>query len=113
MLDESTLAVARRRIETLMRLIVARRGSPYRAGWRIWSTAFSYAPESTELMWPIWLLWGALTDWAEVKPAEADQAESAMRRAAEEWLALPNNPEAQRAYFERWLYDEMGIERPQ
>jgi hypothetical protein len=112
MSDEPALAIARRRIETVMRLIVARRGSAYRAGWRIWATAMHYAPESTQIMWPLWLLWGALTDWVEVKPEEADQAESAMRRAAHEWLALPDNAEAQRAYFDRWLYDEMGYERP-
>src|SRR5262249_7298873 len=109
---EPPVAIARRQIESVMRLIVARRGSAYRAGWRIWKTAMQHAPESTEFMWPLWLLWGALTDWAEAKPEEADSAESAMRRAAQEWLALPDNSEAQRAYFDRWLYEEMGYERP-
>lgn len=113
MSDEVTLAAARRRIETLMRLIVARRGPAYRAGWRIWGTAMKHAPQSTELMWPMWLLWGALTDWVEVKPGETEQAESAMRRAAGEWLTLPDNVEAQRTYFHRWLYDEIGYERPE
>jgi hypothetical protein len=112
MLDEPTLTVARRRIETVMRLIVARRGSGYRAGRRIWATAMRHAPESTEIMWPLWLLWGALTDWVEAKPDEAIQAESAMRRAAQEWLVLPDNAEAQREYFDRWLYEEIGYERP-
>jgi hypothetical protein len=36
-----------------------------------------------------------------------------MIRAAQEWLSLPENAEAQRAYFDRWLYDELGYERPQ
>jgi hypothetical protein len=112
MSDEAAVAVARRRIETLMRLIVARRGSAFRAGRRIWATAMHHAPESTEIMRPLWLLWGSLTDWVEVKAAETDQAESAMRRAAQEWLALTDNAEAQRAYFDRWLYEEMGYERP-
>ncbi len=109
---EPALAVARRRIETAMRLIVARRGSAYRAGARIWATAMNSAPESTDIMWPLWLLWGALTDWVEVNPEEAEEAESAMRRAAHEWLNLSDNAEAQRGYFDRWLYDEMGYERP-
>ena len=95
MSDEATLAAARRRIETLMRRIAARRGPGYRAGWRIWGTAMHHAPQSTELMWPMWLLWGALTDWVEVKPDETEQVESAMRRAAGEWLTLPDNAEAQ------------------
>ena len=72
-----------------------------------------HADASHEVMWPMWLLWGALTDWIEVKPEETPQAEAAMRRAAQEWLATRDEVEAQRAYFERWLYEEMGIERPQ
>ena len=96
-----------------MRLIVSRERPPYRAGSRIWSTAMRNADASHEVMWPMWLLWGALTDWIEVKPEETAQAEAAMRRAAQEWLATPDEVEAQRAYFERWLYEEMGIERPQ
>ena len=64
-------------------------------------------------MWPLWLIWGALTDWVEQRPAETEQAESAMARAAQEWLSLPENADGQRAYFDRWLYDELGYERPQ
>lgn len=112
MSNETTLPVARRHVETCMRLIVAQRGSAYRAGWRIWGTAMRHASVSDNIMWPLWLLWGALTDWVEVKPEETDQAESAMRRAASEWLALPDNSEAQHTYFDKWLYDEMGYERP-
>ena len=96
-----------------MRLIVSRRGSAYRAAWRIWGTAMVHATDSNTIMWPLWLIWGALTDWVEQKPAEAEQAESSMIRAAQEWLSLPETDEAQRAYFDRWLYDELGYERPQ
>ena len=95
-----------------MRLIVSRDRPPYRAGRRIWGTALAHASASDEVMWPTWLLWGALTDWVEVKPAETEQAESAMRRAAREWLSLPDTAEAQRAYFDRWLFEEVGYERP-
>ena len=95
-----------------MRLIVSRDGSPYRAGVRIWATAMTHSPESDAILYPLWLLWGALTDRIERKPAETEQAESAMRRAAREWLSLPDSLEAQRAYFDRWLYEEMGYERP-
>jgi len=113
MAEDAAIAVARRDIEACMRLIVSRRGSAYRAAWRIWGTAMVHATNSNTIMWPLWLIWGALTDWVEQKPAEAEQAESSMIRAAQEWLSLPETDEAQRAYFDRWLYDELGYERPQ
>lgn len=113
MSDEAALAVAKRDIEACMRLIVSRRGSAYRAAWRVWGTAMRHAADSETIMWPMWLIWGALTDSVEQKPAEGDQAESAMIRAAQEWLSLPESAEAQRAYFDRYLYDELGYERPQ
>lgn len=96
-----------------MRVILSGEKPPYRAGRRIWATAMQHASSSDEIMWPLWLLWGALTDWVEVKPDETEQAESAMRRAAQEWLSLPDNVEAQRTYFDRWLYEEMGYDRPE
>ena len=71
-----------------------------------------HARGADEVLWPTWLLWGALTDWIEVRPAETDRAELAMRRAAREWLSLLDDGEARREYFDRWLYDEMGYERP-
>jgi hypothetical protein len=113
MAEDAAIAVARRDIEACMRLIVSRRGSAYRAAWRIWVTAMVHATDSNTIMWPLWLIWGALTDWVEQKPAEAEQAESSMILAAQEWLSLPETDEAQRAYFDRWLYDECGYERPQ
>jgi hypothetical protein len=33
-------------------------------------------------------LWGALTDWVELKPAEQDRARAEMIRAARDWLTL-------------------------
>jgi len=113
MSDEAALTVAKRDIEACMRLIVSRRGSAYRAASRVWGTAMRHATDSEPIMYPLWLLWGALTDWVEQRPAEAELAESAMIRAAQEWLLLPENAEAQGAYFDRWLYDELGYERPQ
>lgn len=112
MSDDAALAVARRDIEACLRLIVSRRGPAYRAAWRVWGTAMRHATDAETIMWPLWLIWGALTDWVENKPAEAEQAEAAMIRAAQEWLSLPEDSQAQRAYFDRWLYDELGYERP-
>ena len=112
MAEDAPIADARRDIEACMRQIVSRRGSDC-AAWRIWGTAAEHATDSKTIMWPLWLIWGALTDWVEQKPAEAEQAESSMIRAAQEWLSLPETDEAQRAYFDRWLYDELGYQRPQ
>lgn len=112
MADDTALDVAKRDIEACMRLIASRRGSAYRAAWRVWGTAMRHATDSDTIMWPLWLMWGALTDWVEQRPAETEQAVSAMARAALEWLSLPENGEIQRAYFDRWLYDELGYERP-
>lgn len=55
----------------------------------------------------MWLLWGALTDWVEVKPDEESGANGAMRRAAREWLELPRDSGSTREFFDRWL-DELG-----
>jgi Protein of unknown function (DUF2510) len=59
----------------------------------------------------LWLVWGSLTDWVENKPHETAQAETEMRRAAREWLALPDDEPNVRAYFDRWVYDEMEYAR--
>ena len=101
-----------RRIQADMSTIVAADGDPYEAAWRIWGEAMSAASESHDIMWPLWLLWGALTDWVEVKPDDALVARETMRRAAAEWLALPHEAGPRAAYFDRWLYHEMGYEHP-
>jgi hypothetical protein len=61
----------------------------------------------------MYCLWGALTDWVELKPDEEDSAFAEMVRAAREWLALdPHDRDAVRRYFDHWLYDVCGYERP-
>ena len=95
--------------------LVAGTVNPYEAGREIHSTAMSAASgDSTdaEQCWALWLLWGALTDWVEMKPNEQAEAEESMRRAAEEWLALYDGEPQWRRYFDHWLYTEMGMERP-
>ncbi|MFE5406644.1 hypothetical protein ACFQ9Z_36100 [Streptomyces sp. NPDC056580] len=60
-----------------------------------------------------WLanIWGELTDWVELRPAETDQAETHVIAAAHEWLAVEGDREAEAQYFARWL-DLLGCERP-
>lgn len=95
-----------------MKRIVDGDGDPCEAAERIWSEAMGTAVQSHDIMWPLWLLWGALTDRVDENPDEASVAREAMRRAAEEWLALPPESSARTAYFDRWLYEEMGYDRP-
>ncbi len=90
-----------------MRKIVAGEGEPYDAGLRIWRDAFSHAAKFQDVVWPMWLLWGALTDWVEVKADQKSLAEQAMRRASREWLDLARDPDSVKQYFERW-FEELG-----
>ncbi len=61
----------------------------------------------------MYCLWAALTDWVELKPDEEDRAFAEMARAAREWLALdPHDGDAVLKYFDYWLYDVCGYERP-
>ena len=109
--QDDTLKEALLRIEADLREIATSEHSVYDAGWRVYSEALGHADKSRDILWPLWLMWGALTDWLENRPHEANEAEAAMRRAAREWLSLANDQSARDAYFERWLYDELGYER--
>ncbi|MEU8217972.1 hypothetical protein AB0C47_19610 [Micromonospora taraxaci] len=62
----------------------------------------------------MYCLWGALTDRVELKPDEEDRALAEMARAAREWLAVDHgDSDAIRRYFDYWLYDVCGYERPE
>jgi len=99
-------------IENEMRRILEGRSRPYDSAWKIWAKAMSLISPSPNVMHPLWLIWGSLTDWVENRPEETLQAESKMRQAAKEWLEL-NRDDAneEKAYLDRWVYDEMGYER--
>jgi hypothetical protein len=95
--------------------LVSGTAEPYAAGRHIQFTAMAASGGDSldgEHCWALWLLWGALTDWVEQKPGERPKAEEAMRRAAKEWLELPDGEPAWRRYFDYWLYSELGLERP-
>ncbi len=94
--------------------LVAGCPDPYEIGRNIHSAAMSAASGDSpdaEQCWALWLLWGALTDWVEQRPDERSEAVKLMRRAAKEWLELPDEEPAWRRYFDHWLYSEMGMER--
>ena len=109
---EDPISAALLRIEEDMRSITSRDADPCEAGRRIWAEAFPLAGESKDLMWPLWLQWGGLTDWIAMKPEETHRAQEAMRRASREWLLGDGQASSRRAYFEKWLYEELGLERP-
>lgn len=103
------------RIRARVQELVGGFADPYEAGRDIWATAMAASGGDSldgEHCWALWLLWGALTDWVEQKPGEKLKAEETMRRAAKEWLELPDGEPAWRRYFDHWLYSEMGLERP-
>ncbi|MEU8795578.1 hypothetical protein [Streptomyces sp. NPDC048643] len=55
-------------------------------------------------------LWGALTDWVELKPDEEALAVGHMVSAAREWLALDHeDDDAVRGYLVRW-HDFVGYD---
>jgi hypothetical protein len=61
----------------------------------------------------MYVLWGDLTDWVELKLAEQDRANAKMVRAAREWLVLnPRDSNAVDRYFDYWLHDVFVHERP-
>ena len=91
-------------IERWMRKMLQEQLEPEDAGRKIWALAGRSASQSFETLMPLWLIWGALTDWVETKPAEKSAAEKEMLKAASEWLALPNGDFAARdRYLDRWL----------
>jgi hypothetical protein len=101
-------------INSDMVLIANRIGDSYEAAVRIWSIAFSHAPISPDLMHPLWLIWGQLTDRVETESHARADIDATMRRAAEEWLAIPSSDtDALKIYLDRWVYDEIGYPRPE
>jgi hypothetical protein len=88
---------------------------PYVAAREMWALAMRNAPRpdgsADDEAWAHWLIWGALTDRIEVRPAERTQAEVAIVAAAREWLAVEAVPEARLAFFDRMVYDVCGYQR--
>jgi hypothetical protein len=72
----------------------------------VWQYSFGVVGEEDWIYHPLWLLWGALTDWVEMEPEETEQAEAAMREAAQAFLPISDDDDALRLYFDRWLYEE-------
>jgi len=98
--------------------LVEGREGPYAAAKEMGSAGFdgSFCEEKApdpEHCKALWLLWGALTDWIELKPEQSVEAEDSMRRAAAEWLEVADEEPRWRDYFQHWLYAEMGYTPPE
>ncbi|MEU0963600.1 hypothetical protein ABZ328_29255 [Micromonospora aurantiaca] len=82
---------------------------PYEVGVELWGCSGRAAGEVAPDMQ---LIWGALTDWVELKPEEGQQAKARVRRAAQEWLALDlANRAAIERYLDYWVHDVCGYGR--
>jgi hypothetical protein len=55
---------------------------------------------------------GALTDWIEVRPAETEQAEAAIFEVARDWLGANGDAAAERALYDRVIYEVCGYKAP-
>jgi hypothetical protein len=67
--------------------------------------------EAEESAGRLYLIWGALTDWVELRPDEEQLTMSEMLRGAREWLTLCDDRDAVDRYFDHWLYDVCGYKR--
>ncbi|ADG69871.1 hypothetical protein Plim_4060 [Planctopirus limnophila DSM 3776] len=114
MYNDTKVLSGLREIEFEMQSMLNGQTSVYDVASRIWGKAMSLATESPDLMLPLWLIWGSLTDWVESRPGESREAELKMRQAAKEWLELNRDDVASvKAYCNRWVHDEMGYAREQ
>jgi hypothetical protein len=104
------VAAALQSINAELERMVAGEVEPYEAGWHVWSMA-GRSVELSPVMGSVYLMWGALTDWPELRPEEKTEADAAMLRAAAEWLGLDDDAARER-YFDTWLYGELGYARP-
>jgi hypothetical protein len=112
--NDSKVSEGLREIEQEMQCILAGQTPAYDAAWNIWGKAMSLVPESPNVMHPFWLIWGAITDWVENRPAERLEAETKMRQAAQQWFEINRDDVASvKSYCDRWVYDEMGYEGEQ
>ncbi|MFD4985977.1 hypothetical protein ACFWMQ_11915 [Streptomyces sp. NPDC058372] len=88
--------------------------SPYESALEILGLASGGVPadDGDEAPHALASIWGELTDWVELRPAETEQAEEHMLTAAREWLATAGDRRAEHRHFARWLHDVLGYERP-
>ena len=98
-------------------LLVAGNERAYDIARRTWTLGMDGM--STEALrdvaWPVWLIWGDLTDRVDGprgrEPGAEEAASVEMRRASAEWLLVADDAVSRAEYFDRWVYEECGYER--
>ena len=113
MADDPDIQNGHTEIRAEMRRMIAGESVPYDGALKIWGEAMRLTPQSREVMWPLWLIWGALTDRVETQSHDDEETSREIMRAAKAWLALDIDDEAERkAYLDRWVYEEgLGYHR--
>lgn len=89
---------------------VARADEPYWPATELAGLASSLMTEFG-VAYRLWCIWTALTDRYELKPEERPEALAAMDRAAGEWMTIATGDAAREEYLERWMFDELGLDR--
>lgn len=99
--------------EEMTRIAVMDEGR-YEAGSRLWALGMGAAVDEAvrSIAYPIWLIWGSLTDMVDGRRADPEKAFILMRRAALEWLDARRLQLELKSYLDRWVFLECGYERP-
>ncbi len=85
--------------------------APLEGATAIWEAAAAVT-EEVLVGYPMQLLWGALAEKRAVPVARAAQLDAYIGRAAEEWLAIVDQPASYPDYFDSWLFAECGYPGP-
>ena len=100
--------VDRQEIKRLIAAVAGSQVNTYDRASEVWTYSMGATTGSDWIYHPLWLLWGVLTDWVEVKPEETDEAEATMREAAQAFLPIAADDDALEHYFDQWLYEKRG-----
>ena len=109
-MDETSATEMWERVDSLM-VRIADAEEPYLLGTEVGGCVMDEIVKSVVAS-RVYRLWGSLTDMYELRPEERREAEALMRRAATEWLAVRDDDAARDKYFDRWLYNVCGHDRP-
>ena len=99
-------------VRTCLAAMLDINGSPYESALEALGLASGLPVDGgDEAIYSLANIWGALTDWIELRPATSDQAEAHMVDAARQWLTVEGDREAEAQYLDHWL-NLLDAERP-
>jgi hypothetical protein len=92
---------------------------PYEAAHAMWALGMANVPTGDpvegvgdEVAWAHWLIWGALTDWIELRPEETAEVDLLILEIARGWLDVEADPVARSTYLDHVVHDTLGYQRP-